>query len=733
MKVASAEAMAIRSASLTEATDGKTDGMKALGILIVILLGSTLSAALTSTTTTLSSSQNPSTYGQAVTFTAVVSSTVGAPPNGETVTFLWGTDVIGTGALVGGSATFAISTLSTGGADKITAQYPGDTTFAASKSTILAQVVNDAATTTSLASSQNPSNSGQSVTFTAKVSVTPPGAGTPTGNVIFFNGSKRLGGVSLSGSVASYTTANLGNGTHSITAAYNGNRSFNGSTSSAVNQIVGSGQSGTPTTTTLSSSVNPSTYGQAVTFTARVNSSAGAPPNGETVTFLQGTNVLGTGTLAGGSASLTVSTLSAGGTDRITAKYAGDATFAASTSAVLAQVVTAAATATSLASSQNPSNAGQSVTFSATVSVTPPGAGTPTGNVIFLNGSKRLGGVSLSGGKASLTTASLGTAGTDSISATYNGSSSFNGSTSNTVSQIVGGGQFLDSTMTWDGVTRYYEVFVPTVLPPNPPMLLMLHGTQQQSTPDPQAVISLDWGWQSVANQYGFILVKPASTYNANSGQWNWNAYYMSEAFTPSEVGTCTAPPATACPDDAGFLRQLITNLTAQYSVNPNQVYVAGFSSGAQMAHRVGVEISDLVAAIVIASGTIVGQPTPPPITLPGAPLAPVSIQEWHGTADTVIPPCNNGETGYSHDLFYLATVDQSFNYWTQQNACTQFANRLPLCVGGAANPNTTGNDATGCTNNTEVQFIWEENLKHAWTTAPNSTRWQFFVSHSKQ
>ncbi len=70
-----------------------------------------------------------------------------------------------------------------------------------------------------------------------------------------------------------------------------------------------------------------------------------------------------------------------------------------------------------------------------------------------------------------------------------------------------------------------------------------------------------------------------------------------------------------APPDDSGFLRQLIINLTAQYDVNPKQVFVAGFSSGGQMAHRVAVEISDLVAAVVIGSGTIVGQTARPPIT----------------------------------------------------------------------------------------------------------------------
>ncbi|MGA7561457.1 MAG: PHB depolymerase family esterase [Terriglobales bacterium] len=291
------------------------------------------------------------------------------------------------------------------------------------------------------------------------------------------------------------------------------------------------------------------------------------------------------------------------------------------------------------------------------------------------------------------------------------------------------GGTIIDSSLGWDGVTRYYEVYLPPNLPANPAMVLMLHGTSHDSVPPIDAM----WGWQNVSNKYGFVLVKPASTYNAESEQWNWNAYSMSEAFTPADVGTCTVPPATACPDDAGFLRQLILNLTAQYNVNPNQVFVAGFSSGAQMAHRVGVEISDLVAAVAIGSGTIVGQPDLPPITLPGAAVAPISVQEWHGTKDTEIPPCNNGKTKYSGYNFYLATVDQSFDYWTEQNACTTFANTEPLCENGLANQDTTGNDAMGCTNNTEVQFIWEENVGHNFESQNDTTRWLFFAAHPKQ
>ncbi len=93
----------------------------------------------------------------------------------------------------------------------------------------------------------------------------------------------------------------------------------------------------TSTTTTISSALNPSTYGQSVTFTATVTSSQGAPPDGETVTFLQGATQLGTSSLSGGSATFTTSSLT-GGTDQIKASYGGDSIFGGSKSRPVAQV-----------------------------------------------------------------------------------------------------------------------------------------------------------------------------------------------------------------------------------------------------------------------------------------------------------------------------------------------------------------------------------------------------------
>ncbi|MGA3193907.1 MAG: Ig-like domain repeat protein [Terriglobales bacterium] len=92
------------------------------------------------------------------------------------------------------------------------------------------------ATTTKVASSNNPSSLGQAVTF--KATVTPQGNGTPTGTVSFLDGSASIGNSPVSGGVATLTTSSLALGAHSITATYNGDSNWAASTSAALSQSV---------------------------------------------------------------------------------------------------------------------------------------------------------------------------------------------------------------------------------------------------------------------------------------------------------------------------------------------------------------------------------------------------------------------------------------------------------------------------------------------------------------
>jgi hypothetical protein len=369
-----------------------------------LLNGQTIKKA--SSTTTVISNPEPSTYDQSVTFTAMVS------PSTATgfVTFKDGTTTLGTGTLSGGKATCATSTLPVG-TRSITAVYLGDTDYAGSTSKVLTQTVNKASTTTTVISSAESSTYGQSVTFMAVVSP-PTGIGTvpASGTVTFKDGKTKLGIGTLSGGNATYTTPALAAGVHSITAVYGGDTNYVKSTSSVLTQTVKK----VPTTTTVISSAESSTYGQSVTFTAMVSSPGEIETVTGTVTFKDGKTELGTGTLSGGKATCATSTLPVG-THIITAVYLGDTNYATSTSPGLIQAVNKVPTTTTVISSAESSTYGQSVTFTATVSPS-----TATGTVTFKDGATTLGTGALSGGKAIYTTSTL-KVGPHSITAAYGG------------------------------------------------------------------------------------------------------------------------------------------------------------------------------------------------------------------------------------------------------------------------------------------------------------------------
>jgi Bacterial Ig-like domain (group 3)/FG-GAP-like repeat/FG-GAP repeat len=185
-------------------------------------------------------------------------------------------------------------------------------------------------TKTVVSTSGSPSLIGQPVTFTAKVTST-HGAIPDGEQVTFYDGMTALASVTLSSGTARYTTSSLSAKTHTIKAIYTGDPTFKPSTG-FVTQVVNK----YPTTTTLTSSLNPSQFGQAVTFTAHVTGT-GPAPTGK-VKFLDGTLAIGSATLSGGVAKLTKSALAVG-THPITAEYLSDAFSAKSTSAVVNQVV----------------------------------------------------------------------------------------------------------------------------------------------------------------------------------------------------------------------------------------------------------------------------------------------------------------------------------------------------------------------------------------------------------
>ena len=390
-------------------------------------------------TLTLSSSPNPSEQGQAVAIVAALGA--GSTAATGTVQFLAGGSVVSgcsAVAVSGNSATCNTSSLAVG-TISLSANYSGDANYNAASGTS-SHVVKEKALATpavTLASSKNPSNSGETVTFTANVSGS---AGTASGTVDFLDGTATITGcaaVPLSSGSATCATGALAAGSHSITARYSGSSTYSSATSPVLTQTVNTVK--VDAATTLTASPSPSEEGQAVTLRASIAASTTAATG--TVAFRDGSTVISgcsAVVVSSNAATCVTSTLVAGG-HTLQATYSGDATYNASTSNSVNHTVNAKALATpsvTVASSKNPSNAGETVTFTANVSGS---AGTASGTVDFLDGTATIAGCTaapLSSGTATCATGSL-TAGSHGITARYSGSSTYNSATSAVLTQTV--------------------------------------------------------------------------------------------------------------------------------------------------------------------------------------------------------------------------------------------------------------------------------------------------------
>jgi len=272
----------------------------------------------------LRGSGSPSLVGQGVTFTAYVRSRYGEIPDGDVVDFYTANDGgLGSATTQNGAASITTYSLRAG-VLAVFAYYEGDDDFHSSV-THQIQTVDKDPTTTTVTAGPNPAVYGQPITYTATVTSS---YGTPTGTVRISD----LGLVPLVNGVATITKNLVRAGTHDITASYQSDSDFARSTSAVYKEVV------TPssTTTVLTSSANPSSSGQAVSFTATVTSSAGVNPFG-TVTFTAGSATLGTVVLKDGVARISTASLPVGST-LITATYSGADSFTGS-SASLTQVV----------------------------------------------------------------------------------------------------------------------------------------------------------------------------------------------------------------------------------------------------------------------------------------------------------------------------------------------------------------------------------------------------------
>ncbi len=390
--------------------------------------------------------------GSTITIQADVSATLASAfePTG-TVSFYDGSTFLQSAPVAQGSpynpdvlATITLNTLGLG-MHEITAVYSGDAEFSGSTSPSAVQA--DYQLGLTVAPSPSPSIYGQPVSLSATLSGVLDDF-PAFGFMSFLVDGTDVGDIQLTkGDTVTLPNVALTAGKHVIGALYNDEQYYSvGGTVDApsVLQFVATA----PTTTTLTTSTNPVTVGQPVTLTAEVASAAPTPSG--SVTFYDGTRALGTSAVdSEGKATLMVKDFTTG-THPLTAVYSGDTNFASSTSTVTNEsVVDSIAVSVALASSASDATETQPVTFTTTVTPSDTSFGMPQGTIRFLDGTTDLGNEPLVNGSASITTELV--AGSHTITATYNPSSTFGTGTSTASAVVIRPNRTVATLASFDG------------------------------------------------------------------------------------------------------------------------------------------------------------------------------------------------------------------------------------------------------------------------------------------
>jgi hypothetical protein len=208
----------------------------------ITYVGANLTVTQASSAAVVTSTPNPSVFGQSVSFTATVTDTTPGStgmPTGNVQFYIDGV-LSGTSTLNGsGQASLMTTTLSVN-PHAVYVKYMGDQNFIGSTSASINQTVNKANTSLTVATSGSPSTLNSPVKFTATISVVSPGAGTPTGTVTFYLDSTsgmQLGTAAVNSGTAAITTSAVPVNSHTIVAVYSGDGNFNTSNGS-VPQLV---------------------------------------------------------------------------------------------------------------------------------------------------------------------------------------------------------------------------------------------------------------------------------------------------------------------------------------------------------------------------------------------------------------------------------------------------------------------------------------------------------------
>jgi polyhydroxybutyrate depolymerase len=282
----------------------------------------------------------------------------------------------------------------------------------------------------------------------------------------------------------------------------------------------------------------------------------------------------------------------------------------------------------------------------------------------------------------------------------------------------------------FDMSIRLYRIHIPpSYNDGNPiPLVIALHGMPQNSK------FFMEYTeLNEKADEEGFIVVYPNGgtdiSYILERLKLSGNFEYYWNCWDGEDI------------DDLGFIRNLIESLKSDYNIDENRIYITGFSNGGYMTHRIGAELSDVIAAIAPVGGSIGGQwkfwssTEDFPFYICPEPENPLSVIIFHGRDDPYVR--YEGLINIRTNETVLCSVNESLSFWVEHNNCDPIP-QVDISDSGNIITRTYANGSQ----NTEVVLYSIVDGIHEWFGSSsclpceiscNDLMWEFFESHPKQ
>ena len=263
----------------------------------------------------------------------------------------------------------------------------------------------------------------------------------------------------------------------------------------------------------------------------------------------------------------------------------------------------------------------------------------------------------------------------------------------------IGSGSTFTCLIEHDNIIRQFYIYLGSSYVSNSPVLFSLHGYTSRG------LWNMNYtGFQSIADQNGFLVIYPQGTLLPLTGQTHWN------------VGGWTTGSTT---DDVGFINEVIEFLDDEYSIDKSRIYSTGMSNGGYMSYKLACDLSSKIAAIVSVTGSMT------PETLDGcSPTHATSIAQIHGLQDSVV--------NYYGSL-WSEPIEEVIDYWSNFNNCSETPETIEIT---GSNGGGIHDIYSNCDNQTNVELFLMTNMGHDWPNFDNhdlqasTTVWDFLSKY---